>query len=70
MNEPERCTIEYCGFKNPKTPDELEFEVLGLETAICEAKKRISSLKQSKYLVKVTIQDMNRDNNNLKEKKD
>jgi hypothetical protein len=59
MREPEKCHLEYCGYKNPRTPKELEFELLGLETVINEAKKRISVLKQSAFLVKVAIEDNN-----------
>ena len=51
MREPETCLVEYCGYQNPRTSEELEFEILGLETVICEAKKRIATLKQSAYLV-------------------
>ena len=67
MREPETCRVEYCGYKNPKTPEELEFEILGLKTAICEAEKRIATLKQSGYLVKVTLESKTNDNGNSKE---
>jgi len=53
--EPEKCLVEYCGYKNPRSQEELEFEILGLETAIYEAKKRIAALKQSNYLVEITL---------------
>ena len=59
MNDPDICHIEYCGFKQPKTPEELEFEILGLKTAIREAQKRIATLEQSAYLVQATIKEQN-----------
>jgi hypothetical protein len=62
MNEPEKCHIEYCGFLNPRTTNELKFELLGLETAIKEAKKRISLLKQTELLVEITIAENSNDN--------
>lgn len=65
MKEPEVCHIEYCGYKQPNTPDELEFEILGLETAIYEMKKRIATLKQSKRLVEMTIKEQSNDSNNI-----
>lgn len=67
MREPDVCNVEYCGFKEPRTSDELDFEVLGLKTAICEAKKRIATLKQSKSLVEVAIKEGLNDNSNNKE---
>lgn len=51
MRDPETCIVEYCGYQNPRTSEELDFEILGLETAICEIKKRIATLKQSAFLV-------------------
>ena len=55
MREPENCAIPYCGFKNPKKDDELEFEILGLENAIRKIEERISFLKQTKYLVNLAF---------------
>jgi len=66
MRDPDLCEIKYCGYKSPQTPNELEFEILGLETAIYEAKKRMSTLRQSSYLVKVTIEEGLSDNSNIK----
>ena len=59
MREPEKCHVEYCGYKDPRSPEELEFEILGLDTAINEAKKRMSMLKQSSFLVKLAIESGN-----------
>ena len=64
MREPELCVVKYCGYAEPRNPEELEFEILGLETAIFEAKKRIATLKQSNFLVKVKLKEGNDDNNN------
>ncbi len=50
MKQPENCKIEYCGYTKPHNPDEIKFEILGLETAIFIAKKRIADLKQSEFL--------------------
>lgn len=66
MREPDICNVEYCGYKTPKTPEELEFEILGLKTVICEAKKRMATLKQSGYLVDVTIKEEDNDYNSSK----
>jgi hypothetical protein len=64
MREPELCVVKYCGYAEPRTPEELEFEILGLETAILDAKKRIATLQQSSFLVKVKIREELNDNNN------
>lgn len=66
MREPETCHIEYCGYGEPRTPEELEFEILGLETAVCEIKKRIATLKQSSYLVKIALREENDCNHSKK----
>lgn len=55
MLEPEMCTIDYCGYSKPHTPEELEFEILGLQVAICQANSRISRLKQSKLLISAAV---------------
>ena len=49
MKKPDKCNIEYCGYNEPKTHDELEMEILGLNNAIKSAEVRISSLIQSKF---------------------
>lgn len=53
----EKLNIEYIGIKDPKTPTEIEFEILGLETAIAEAKQKISVLKQSIVLAKLVLEN-------------
>tara|TARA_B100000131_G_scaffold286880_1_gene297130 strand:+ start:2744 stop:2953 length:210 start_codon:yes stop_codon:yes gene_type:complete len=50
MREPESCNIEYCGYSNPRSPNELDFEILGLESVIKIAEQRIAALRQSRYL--------------------
>lgn len=60
MREPEKCIIEYCGYQSPRSSDELEFEILGLETAIYEIKKKIATLKQSNFLVQMTLKEENK----------
>ena len=55
VREPETCKIEYCGYNSPKSKEEIEFEILGLETLIKNAEARISQLKQSSYLASYAI---------------
>jgi hypothetical protein len=55
MRKPDECNIEYCGFVSPKTFEEIEFELLGLENLIKKAQERISMLKQSRYLAELAI---------------
>jgi hypothetical protein len=57
MKNPEVCQVEYLGYNRPETPDELEFEIIGLQTAIYEIKKRIFSLKQSQKLVEMQLKE-------------
>lgn len=64
MREPELCVVKYCGYVEPRSPDELEFEILGLESAIYEARRRIASLKQSNFLVKVKLNEEKNDSSN------
>jgi hypothetical protein len=63
MKDPEICHVEYCGFLKPSSPDEIEFEILGLETAISEARKRINILKQSSLLAKIQIMEIDKNDN-------
>lgn len=66
MREPESCQIDYCGYANPRSPDEIEFEILGLEVAMNEMKKRIAILRQSSYLVKMKLEAENDCSNSQK----
>jgi len=53
MREIETVSIEYIGYKSPETEDEIEMEILGLETAIRGAEHRITMLKQGHHLHKM-----------------
>tara|TARA_B100001027_G_C16248739_1_gene323340 strand:+ start:561 stop:815 length:255 start_codon:yes stop_codon:yes gene_type:complete len=55
MREPEKRTMEYCGFYNPRDFDEIQFELLGLEHLIKRAEERISMLKQSSFLANLVV---------------
>ena len=55
MRNPENCNIPYCGFKEPKSSEEIDFEILGLDTLIKKAQERVAMLKQSKYLVDLAV---------------
>lgn len=50
MRKLEKVFVEYVGYRQPETMDELELEILGLRTAVAAAKSRIASLKQSRKL--------------------
>ena len=70
MREPENCNIDYCGYSNPVSKEELEFEVLGLKHAMSKIKSRIALLEQSQYIASIAInkkanfiQDMFRSDN-------
>jgi hypothetical protein len=57
MREPENCELSYCGFKSPRTNEEIDFEILGLESAIARAMEKISSLKQTQFLAKIALEN-------------
>lgn len=59
MNKVKNLKIEYLGVENPKTPTEIEFEILGLESAITEAQNKIAQLKQGMVLAKLIIEENN-----------
>ena len=50
MRKVEKLNIEYVGYSNPETEAELEFEICGLELAVCEVQSRIAKLRQAKQL--------------------
>lgn len=50
MNKPTEQKICYLGYNKPSSPEEIEFEILGLENAASKIKIRISELRQKKYL--------------------
>lgn len=67
MRKFENLSLVYIGYNNPETSDELEMEILGLETAIAAANQRISVLRQSLKLTEmVTKSNVNEDNANEK----
>lgn len=53
MRKVQNLTINYCGYKEPETEDELNMEILGLENAVRNAELRISMLKQGLHLNKM-----------------
>jgi len=55
--QPETCKINYLGFSKPKTPKEIEFEILGLKNLIAKANERISSLEQAVKLAEISIEN-------------
>ena len=57
MREPENCSVKYFGYNNPRTNEELDFEILGLESCIKKAEQRISELKQTRFLVEKAIKN-------------
>ena len=55
MREPEDCYIKYCGYKQPVSQEELDFEILGLLHAIKTIEARVALLKQSRHIATVAI---------------
>jgi len=54
--------MDYLGYDSPKTPDELKFELAGLEHLISKANERICSLKQSLILAEMIISNQEKEN--------
>jgi hypothetical protein len=52
MREPQNRILQYCGYENPSSEKEVDFEILGLKNLIRKAKEKISLLEQTKFLVK------------------
>ena len=63
MRKVESLSIRYVGYKEPESLDEVELELLGLETAIAAARQRISVLKQSLKLRELMKNSVVEDNN-------
>ena len=55
MKKPETCSLDYLGYQSPETPEELKFELAGLEHLVSKANERICSLKQSLILAEMII---------------
>jgi len=62
-NRPTTLHLEYLGIVQPQSPNEIEFEILGLESAITEAKHKIAQLKQGLALAKLVIEGREDDHN-------
>ena len=58
MRKVESLMIKYVGYKEPKTSEEVQLEILGLETAIAAAKQRIAVLTQSVQLQRLMKQSV------------
>ena len=46
MKDLEKLKVDYIGYSNPETEDEVTLEILGLELAVKCAEQRIALLKQ------------------------
>ncbi len=57
MKHPESCKINYLGFNEPKTPNELKLEIAGLENLVAKANERITALRQSLLLAEIIIEE-------------
>ena len=57
MRKVESLSIRYVGFKEPRSQEEVELEILGLETAIAAARQRICVLKQGLHLQEMSKKD-------------
>jgi len=67
MRKVEKLNVEYVGYKTPETEKEVEFEICGLESAICEINSRIARLRQALILQELlSATTSNDENNNLK----
>lgn len=53
MRKVESLSLKYLGYKDPQDKDEVELELLGLETIIAAARQRIAVLKQSIKLTEI-----------------
>lgn len=62
-NPPSKQHLEYLGIQDPQSPHEIEFEIMGLESAIAEAQHRIAQLKQGLALAKLIMETREDDHN-------
>jgi len=66
MKKVEKLSVDYVGYSVPESEDELQLELLGLETVLKSAEVRIASLKQSLHLSymmkKAVVEDKNASN--------
>lgn len=70
MREPENCSLSYCGFSSPRSTDEIDFEILGLQILIKEAERRMAELRQTKYLADLALKNECSTLSNLFEEED
>jgi hypothetical protein len=61
MRNPDNCKIEYCGFKSPRSFQEVQFELLGLKNLMKKAEERISMLEQSSFLAELAAKEKHED---------
>ena len=64
MNPVEKLRMNYVGYSNPNGEEEINFEVLGLETVIAQAKQRIAILNQSLKLSEIMSESVVEDEEN------
>tara|TARA_Y100000034_G_C6654907_1_gene286825 strand:- start:322 stop:540 length:219 start_codon:yes stop_codon:yes gene_type:complete len=57
MRNPDKCKVEYCGFKSPRSFQEVQFEILGLKNLIKKAEERMSMLEQSSFLAELAAKE-------------
>jgi hypothetical protein len=70
MRKIESLSIRYVGYKEPKTHEEVQLEILGLKTAIAAAKQRIAVLTQSvqlQHLMKQSLVEDTKDEETVPE---
>lgn len=53
MRKLEEVYVKYIGYQEPDSEDELEMELLGLDTALYAIKSRIAILQQSRHMKKM-----------------
>lgn len=63
MRKIESLNIGYVGYAEPNSVEEVELELLGLETVVAVARKRMAVLKQSLKLQEIMQNSMVDDNN-------
>jgi hypothetical protein len=70
MRKIENLNISYVGYAEPNSVEEVELEMLGLETVVAVARKRMAVLKQSLKLQEIMKNSMVDDNEETIEKAD
>ena len=62
-NKPVNLKINYLGISKPNKPSEIEFEILGLKSAIREAQYKIAQLEQGLALARLITEEDSSDSN-------